>query len=130
MRTLNRQVLSRRAFLSTLEPELAPLGQGPARLWSADSPSDHNRDRRPRARIERSNQRSGASPGGAAGASHFVRHSRVGGLALGRASRRVTLAGRALRLTATEYRLLAPLSLDPDVSPPLDGRPQRGCCKF
>ena len=37
---------------------------------------------------------------------------RVGELALDRAKRRVTLAGRPLRLTATEYRLLHALSLD------------------
>ena len=37
---------------------------------------------------------------------------RVGELVLDRAKRRVTLAGRALRLTATEYRLLHALSLD------------------
>ena len=37
---------------------------------------------------------------------------RVGALALDRAKRRVTLAGRALRLTATEYRLLHALILD------------------
>ena len=36
----------------------------------------------------------------------------VGELALDRSNRRVTLAGRALRLTATEYRLLDALSLD------------------
>ena len=37
---------------------------------------------------------------------------RVGDLALDRTRRRVTLEGRALRLTATEYRLLHALSLD------------------
>ena len=37
---------------------------------------------------------------------------RVGELAVDRAKRRVTLAGRALRLTATEYRLLQALLLD------------------
>ena len=37
---------------------------------------------------------------------------RVGELALDRARHRVTLAGRPLRLTATEYRLLEALSLD------------------
>ena len=37
---------------------------------------------------------------------------RVGELVFDRAKRRVTLAGRALRLTATEYRLLHALSLD------------------
>ena len=37
---------------------------------------------------------------------------RVGELVLDRARRRVTLAGRALRFTATEYRLLEALSLD------------------
>ena len=37
---------------------------------------------------------------------------RVGELALDRTKRRVTLAGRPLRLTATEYRLLDALSLD------------------
>ena len=37
---------------------------------------------------------------------------RVGDLALDRTKRRVTLAGRPLRLTATEYRLLEALSLD------------------
>ena len=37
---------------------------------------------------------------------------RVGELALDRSKRRVTLAGRALRLTATEYRLLHALILD------------------
>ena len=37
---------------------------------------------------------------------------RIGELAIDRAKRRVTLAGRPLRLTATEYRLLHALSLD------------------
>ena len=37
---------------------------------------------------------------------------RIGELEIDRAKRRVTLAGRAVRLTATEYRLLHALSLD------------------
>ena len=37
---------------------------------------------------------------------------RLGDLAIDRAARRVTVAGRAVRLTATEYRLLHALSLD------------------
>ena len=39
----------------------------------------NSRERKPGPRIERSSQRSGASPGGAASAPRFARHSRVSG---------------------------------------------------
>ena len=42
---------------------------------------------------------------------------RIGELVVDRAKRRVTLAGRPLRLTATEYRLLHALSLDAGGAP-------------